>query len=93
MDLKVVDMQTGTGKNEHTLGNIIVQYKDNTVGVGSGFSDEQRNWFWEHREELIGRIVEVKYKDITKDKGTGKESLQFPTFIQLREEGKQVSYD
>ena len=93
MDLPIVGFETGTGKNEHTLGNIIVQYKDNTVGVGSGFSDEQRNWFWEHREELIGRIVEVKYKDITKDKGTGKESLQFPTFIQLREEGKQVSYD
>lgn len=93
MDLPIVGFETGTGKNENTLGNILVQYKDNLVGVGSGFSDEQRNWFWEHRTELLGRIVEVKYKDITKDKGTGKESLQFPTFVQLREEGKKVSYD
>lgn len=93
MDLPIVGFENGTGKNEHTLGNIIVKYKDNTVGVGSGFSDEQRDWFWNHRDELLGRIVEVKYKDITKDKGTGKESLQFPTFVQLREVGKEVSVD
>ena len=92
MDLPIVGFQTGTGKNENTLGNVIVQYKDNTVGVGSGFTDEERQWFWEHQDELIGRVIEVKYKDITKDKGTGKESLQFPTFVQLREVGKETSY-
>lgn len=92
MDLPIVGFQTGTGKNENTLGNVIVQYKDNTVGVGSGFTDEERQWFWEHQDELLGRIIEVKYKDITKDKGTGKESLQFPTFVQLREIGKETSY-
>ena len=93
MDLKVVDMQTGTGKNENTLGNLIVQYKDNLVGVGSGFSDELRHEIWNNKEKYIGRIVEVKYKDITKDKGTGKESLQFPVFVRFREEGKQISYN
>lgn len=93
MDLKVVDMQTGTGKNENTLGNLIVQYKDNLVGVGSGFSDDQRHEIWNNKEKYLGRIVEVKYKDITKDKGTGKESLQFPVFVRFREEGKQVSYN
>lgn len=93
MDLKIVGFETGTGKNEHTLGNLIVEYKDNTVGVGSGFTDEQRDWFWANRDALLGRVVEVKYKDITKDKGTGKESLQFPVFVQLREVGKTVSYN
>ena len=93
MDLEVVDMQTGTGKNEHTLGNLVVKFKDNYVGVGSGFSDEQRNEIWNNKDKYIGRIAEVKYKDITKDKGTGKESLQFPVFVQFREAGKTVSYD
>ncbi len=92
MDLKIVDMQTGTGKNENTLGNLIVQYKDNLVGVGSGFSDELRHEIWNNKEKYIGKIVEVKYKDITKDKGTGKESLQFPVFVRFREDGKTVSY-
>ena len=93
MDLVVVDMQTGTGKNENTLGNLVVKYKDNFVGVGSGFSDEQRAEIWSNKEKYIGRIAEVKYKDITHDKGTGKESLQFPVFVRFREEGKKVSYN
>lgn len=93
MDLPIVGFETGTGKNANTLGNIVVQYKDNRVGVGSGFSDAQREWFWEHKDELLGRIVEVKYKDISKDKTTGKESLQFPVFVQLREPGKAVSFN
>lgn len=92
MDLEVIDMETGTGKNENILGNLIVKYKDNTVGVGSGFSDEQRHEIWANKDKYIGRIAEVKYKDITHDKNTGKESLQFPTFVQFREVGKGVSY-
>lgn len=48
---------------------------------------------WEKRSELIGRIVEVKYKEITKDKKNGLESLQFPIFTQVREIGKSISYD
>ena len=87
-----IEMETGTGKNEDTLGNLIVKYKDNTVGVGSGFSDEQRHEIWNNKDNYIGRIAEVRYKDITHDKTTGKESLQFPTFVQFREEGKEISY-
>lgn len=72
---------------------LIVRYKNNTVNVGSGFNDEQRRALWEKRSELIGRIVEVKYKEITKDKKNGLESLQFPIFTQVREIGKSISYD
>ena len=52
-----------------------------------------RKLFWSKKESIIGRTVEVKYKEITKDKKTGLESLQFPIFIRLREIGKCVSYD
>jgi DNA ligase-1 len=55
-------------------------------------TDEQRDTFWQHRDELIGRIVEVKYKEESSDKKTGQLSLQFPIFVSLREEGKEVSY-
>ena len=61
--------------------------------MGSGFDDETRRKFWTNRESLIGRIVEVKYKEISKDKKTGLESLQFPIFIRLREDDKTISYD
>lgn len=93
MDLPVVEVLEGDGRLKGTLGALVVQYKENTVNVGSGFDDETRKRFWDNRESLIGRVVEVKYKEISKDKKTGLESLQFPIFVGLRETDKCVSYD
>lgn len=93
LDLKVVDAVEGDGRLKGTLGALVVEYKGNTVNVGSGFSDEQRKEFWENKDSIIGRVIEVKYKEITKNKDTGLESLQFPVFVSLREEGKEVSYN
>ena len=92
-DLEVVGVEEGDGRNKGTLGALVVKYKDNTVNVGSGFTDEERKNFWENREDIIGRVIEVKYKEITTDKKTGLESLQFPVFCGLREIGKEPSYN
>ena len=93
MDLPVIKVLEGDGRLKGTLGALVVKYKDNTVNVGSGFDDETRTKFWKDRDNLIGRVVEVKYKEISKDKKTGLESLQFPIYIGLREIGKSISYD
>lgn len=93
MDLPVVDVLEGDGRLKGTLGVLIVQYKDNTVNVGSGFDDETRTQLWKNRKSLINRIVEVKYKEVTRDKKTGLESLQFPVYVQMREPEKCISYD
>ena len=93
MDLPVVKLLEGDGRLKGTLGALVVQYKENVVNVGSGFDDETRRKFWETRESLIGRVIEVKYKEISKDKKTGLESLQFPIYVGLREKSKCVSYD
>ena len=93
MDLRVVDVVEGDGRLKGTLGALVVEFKGNTVNVGSGYSDRQRTEIWNNREDIIGRIVEVKYKEITSDKNTGLESLQFPVFVQIREIGKEVSYN
>ena len=92
-DLEVVGVEEGDGRNKGTLGALVVKYKDNTVNVGSGFTDEERKNFWENREDIIGRVIEVKYKEITTDKKTNLESLQFPVFCGLREIGKEPSYN
>lgn len=93
MDLPIVEILEGDGRLKGTLGALVVQYKENIVNVGSGFDDETRRKLWTNRESLIGKIVEVKYKEISKDKKTGLESLQFPIFIRLREDDKTISYD
>ena len=92
-DLEVVDIEEGDGRNKGTIGALVVKYKNNTVNVGSGFTDEERKNLWENREDIIGRVIEVKYKEITTDKKTGLESLQFPVFCGVREFGKEPSYN
>ena len=92
-DLEVIDVEEGTGRNKGMLGALVVKYKNNTVNVGSGFTDEERRVFWENKEDIIGRVIEVKYKEITTDKKTGLESLQFPVYVNMREIGKEPSYN
>ena len=93
VDLEIVDLEEGTGRLTGTLGAFVVRYKGNYLRVGSGMTDEQRKIFWNDGISLIGRVIEVKYKEESYDRRTGFYSLQFPIFIQLRELGKQESYD
>ena len=93
VDLKVTALEEGSGRHIGRLGAFVVDYKGNTLNVGSGMTDEQREEYWKCKDELIGRIIEVKYKEESSDKKTGLFSLQFPIFESLREEGKEVSYD
>lgn len=83
-DLEVVDVLEGEGRLKGTLGALVVKYKNNTVNVGSGYDDETRKYIWDNREDMIGKIIEVKYKEVSKDKKTGLESLQFPIFKNCR---------
>ena len=71
------------GKYKNILGSITCKYKDWTVDVGSGFNEEQRYYFTQHPEEIIDKIIEIKYKEPTKNK-SGQESLQFPVFMGIR---------
>lgn len=92
MDLPIVRCEKGSGRLSETLGALVADYMGNEVGVGSGFTDEQRDWFWIHREEVIGQLAEVKYKEVSTDKKTGEPSLQFPVFVQLRTDKSEVSF-
>ena len=92
VDLEVISVVEGSGRLKGMLGAFIVDYKGNELNVGSGMSDQQRSELWACRETLTGRIIEVKYKEESRDKKTGLQSLQFPIFLSLREEGKEVSY-
>lgn len=92
MDLPIIACEEGSGRLAGTLGAFVLRYKGNEVRVGSGFTDEQRTEFWKKRSDLAGTICEVKYKEISYDKNTGAESLQFPVFISLRTDKDEASY-
>lgn len=83
VDLKIIGTYLGeAGKEfEHCLGGLIVDFNGVEVGVGSGFSKQQREDFWNKREFLVGKTVEVRYTEVTPDG-----SLRFPRFVRFRED-------
>lgn len=91
-DLKIIGFEEGTGKNKGTLGAVIVDYKGFEVKVGSGFTDQDRDYFWANQKELLGRVITVQYFEETTNKKDNSLSLRFPVYLELREPGKEVSY-
>ena len=59
------------------LSKVIIEHKGNDVGVGSGFSMEQRLYFKDHPEDIIGKVITVTYFEETKNQD-GTFSLRFP---------------
>ena len=86
IDLRCIRIEQGEkGKYKNTLGAIVCRYKDGEVRVGSGFTEEQRNDYFNNPGKIINEIVTVKYKEATKNKD-GSESLQFPVFVCVRQD-------
>ena len=92
-DLKVTGFEEGSGKNKGTLGALIVDYKGYPVKVGSGFTDEERKYIWEHQEDLLETIVTVQYFEETTNKKDDSLSLRFPVFKGLRPDKTKESYN
>lgn len=84
IDLECIGMLEGTGKYEGTLGALCCKFGDNIVNVGTGFTDAQRSFIWNRGSWIKGKIIEVKYKDVTSDAITGLASLQFPVFVCIK---------
>lgn len=91
-DLLCTDVVEGDGKYKGTLGLIKCDYKGFDLGVGSGFTDSQRDYYWNHRDEIVGKIVQIKYKGETKNKQGGL-SVQFPIFEIVRNDKTEPSYN
>ena len=91
-DIRCTDVIEGDGKYKGTLGLIKCDYKGHELGVGSGFTDEQRNYYWNNPDEIIGKIVQIKFKGETKNKNGGI-SVQFPIFEIVRNDKSEPSYN
>ena len=85
--LEVKDVEEGTGRNEGRLGALVCRGEDDgrmvEVNCGSGFSDANRDDFWNSRSSLIGQLVEVRADAITQNQD-GTYSLRFPRFKTFR---------
>ena len=85
--LEVIDVEEGTGRNEGRLGAVVCEGIDDgkkiSVNVGSGFSDANRDEFWNSRTDITGQLVEVRADAVTQNQD-GTYSLRFPRFKTFR---------
>lgn len=91
MELVVVDKKEGTGKNVGRLGALTCESSDGLVkvSVGSGFSDEQRDEFW--NTDMNGKVVTVKANDLIQNQNTLEVwSLFLPRFIEVRNDKSEA---
>ena len=87
VSLTVVAVEEGTGKNLGRLGALVCEGIDDgkeiCVNVGSGFTDFDRDSFWDSRGSVIGNIVEVRADAVTQNQDSTY-SLRFPRFKGFR---------
>lgn len=89
VDLTVIGVEEGTGKNIGRLGALVCNGIDDgreiTVNCGSGFTDAQRDEIWTNREITIGQTAEVLADAVSRNQD-GTYSLRFPRFVRFRDD-------
>jgi len=82
-DVIVKGYKEGTGKNVGKLGSILTGYGS----VGSGFTDEERTSLWANKESLVGKFIQVGYRELTTAK-----KFRFPKFQHFRFDKTEESF-
>jgi len=85
-EYKVIDLEFGPFRmienglevTKEVLSNVVVEHKGNRVSVGSGFSIAEREYFKANPNEILNKIITVKYFQETQNQ-SGSWSLRFPT--------------
>lgn len=63
--LQVVNVIEGSGKYEDSMGALVVRYVNKQgiqsyLGVGTGFTDAERQHIWDNQDVYIGRYAEIE---------------------------------
>lgn len=99
MDMEVVSLQWGTGKYEGMVGALLCKARTSdgkvvSCKVGTGLSDEQRLRWAIYPNEIVGKIVEVKYFSLSQSEDlyeSNTYSLRFPRLCKVRYDKETTS--
>lgn len=85
--VKVVDVVEGTNSNVGRLGAVTVQFtgkdgKDYQFNVGSGFTQPERDYYWDSPSAIIGKKIEVEHFGESLNKN-GTRALNCPIFKRI----------
>jgi len=79
--------ENGKQVERECLSNITIEHKGCKVNVGSGFSKEQREMYYESPQDIIGKTVTIQYFEESKNQ-TGGYSLRFPVLKHVYANGR-----
>jgi DNA ligase-1 len=86
-DLTVIGIEPGTGKHKGRMGALVCEGEDDgkhiVVNVGSGYTDTERQEYWDDQTSVIGQTVVVMADAVTMNQD-GSYSLRFPRFKTFR---------
>ncbi len=82
-------IENGLEITETMLSNVNIEHKGFKVSVGSGWSLAERRQYHAHPDQLIGKLICVKYFEETTDQN-GNLSLRFPTLKYVVGETRDV---
>jgi DNA ligase-1 len=71
-------IENGLEITKDVLSNVVIEHKGNRVSVGSGFTIEEREFFKANPNEILDKVITVKYFEETQNQ-SGNYSLRFPT--------------
>ena len=84
-DVLVTDIYEGDNKYKGKMGGVnasfIYKGEIRNVKIGSGWDDETREYLFKHPEDIINKVIEISYFEVTESKENGitDYSLRFPT--------------
>ena len=95
-EYKVIDLDFDTNRvivdgkevEEMMLRNVIIEHKGNKVSVGSGFSHEEKRYYYENPSKLLNKTITVQYFEESINQ-SGEYSLRFPTVKMIYENGRE----
>lgn len=88
-EMRVTGFHEGTPgtKREGKVGSIEFSNDEGTIkGRCSGFNDKELDYFTDNQDELIGKIIEVQFNDLSKGANNDYYALSHPRFIQFRDD-------
>lgn len=84
-DVLCVGVDEGEGRLKNMAGSLVCKFiykgEECTVEIGTGLNDSDRKLIFDNPSLVIGKVVTIKYFEISKDSKTGKYSLRFPSFL------------
>lgn len=96
-DVECIGLTEGTGKYKDAIGSIKVRFlyegKYYETNVGTGISDDERFYYWENQNEIIGKIIQIDYFEISNNKNNDEINLRFASFKGVRNDKNEENYD